>query len=125
MDLDRLWSLMDALQSVLKFCKQFKSGPLGNNAFLFFLFLLDPREHSFFFKKKKKKFFCRLTDSRPSANNLSYTPCWCQLHTAYVKLQVHLGDPKEAFIVYYSSVALNFPWHVARRVGLGPVEFQL
>lgn len=32
-----LWSLMDALQSVLKFCKQFKSGPLGNNAFLFFI----------------------------------------------------------------------------------------
>lgn len=91
--------------------------------FYFFYFSLTHESIPFFFFFKK--FFCRLTDSRPSANNLSYTPCWCQLHTAYVKLQVHLGDPKEAFIVYYSSVALNFPWHVARRVGLGPVEFQL
>ena len=97
---------MDAFQSVLKFCKQFKSGPLGNNAFLFFIVYFSLTHESFFFFF----FFRRLTDSRPSANNRSYIPCRCQLHTAYVKLQVHIGDPKEAFYcMYYSSIVLDSP----------------
>lgn len=102
---------MLALQSVLKFSKQFKSGPLGNNAFLFFFFsiLRDPREHFFLF------FFLpvdRLTALPRIIGLISHADA---ITYSVRQLQVHLGDPRKPFIVLRIATLplFLFPWHMA------------
>lgn len=108
---------MDTLQSVLKSSKQFKSGPLGNNAFLFFSFekkrkfSLTHESISFFF------FFLpvdRLTALPRITGLISHVDA---ITYSVRQLQVHLGDPKKKPFLYYSFIVL-IPLACGTEVGL-------